>query len=211
MSSIRLAIVEDDPDIRGLVYRFMRRQPDIACVIVADSVEDFLRQLPDALPPQVILLDIGLPGINGVEALPVITARLPGVEILMHTIFEDPDHIYNALCRGATGYVLKNTPLPQLKDAIADVMQGGAPMSRAVARRVLHHFKPTPTSQPDILSEREKAILDALVQGRSDKQMAVLFDLMPETVRSYVKRIYKKLHVTEGRTELIRRAERGEL
>ena len=211
MSSIRLAIVEDDPDIRGLVYRFMRRQPDIACVIVADSVEDFLRQLPDALPPQVILLDIGLPGINGVEALPVITARLPGVEILMHTIFEDPDHIYNALCRGATGYVLKNTPLPQIKDAVVDVMQGGAPMSRAVARRVLHHFKPTPTSQPAILSEREKAILEALVQGRSDKQMAVLFDLMPETVRTYVKRIYKKLHVTEGRTELIRRAERGEL
>ena len=90
-------------------------------------------------------------------------------------------------------------------------MHGGAPMSRAVARRVLQHFKPTPTSQPALLSEREKMILDALVQGRSDKQMATLFDLTPETVRTYVKRIYKKLHVTEGRTELIRRAGRGEL
>ena len=211
MTAIRLAIVEDDPDIRALVHHFMRRQPDIECVLVADSVEDFLRQLPDALPPQAILLDIGLPGLNGVEALPLITARLPGVEILMHTVFEDPDHIYNALCRGASGYVLKNTPLAQIKDAIVDVMQGGAPMSRAVARRVLAHFKPTPTSQPTLLSDRERTILDALVQGRSDKQMAVLFDLTPETVRTYVKRIYKKLQVTEGRTELIRRAGRGEL
>ncbi len=211
MTAIRLAIVEDDPDIRALVHHFMARQPDLHCVLVAESVEDFLHQLPDALPPQVILLDIGLPGVNGVEALPVITARVPGVEILMHTVFEDPDHIYNALCRGASGYVLKNTPLPQIKDAILDVMQGGAPMSRAVARRVLQHFKPTPTSQPALLTDRERTILDALVQGRSDKQMAVLFDLTPETVRTYVKRIYKKLQVTEGRTELIRRAGRGEL
>ncbi len=211
MTTIRLAIVEDDPDIRALVQHYMMRQPDLSCVLIADSVEDFLRQLPDALPPQVILLDIGLPGVNGVEALPTIAARLPGVEILMHTVFEDPDHIYNALCRGASGYVLKNTPLSQIKDAIVDVMHGGAPMSRAVARRVLQHFKPTPTSQPALLSEREKAVLDALVQGRSDKQMAVLFDLTPETVRTYVKRIYKKLQVTEGRTELIRRAGRGEL
>ncbi len=211
MTPIRLGIVEDDPDIRALVHHFMARQSDIACVLVAESVEDFLHQLPEALPPQVILLDIGLPGLNGVEALPLITARLPGVEILMHTVFEDPDHIYNALCRGASGYVLKNTPLPQIKDAIVDVMHGGAPMSRAVARRVLAHFKPTPTSQPSLLSDRERTILDALVQGRSDKQMAVLFDLTPETIRTYVKRIYKKLQVTEGRTELIRRAGRGEL
>ena len=211
MTTIRLGIVEDDPDIRMLVQHFMARQPGINCVLVADSIEDFLRQLPDALPPQVILLDIGLPGLNGVEALPLITTRLPGVEILMHTVFEDPDHIYNALCRGASGYVLKNTPLPQIKDAIVDVMQGGAPMSRAVARRVLQHFKPTPTSQTTLLSEREKSVLDALVTGRTDKQMAVLFDLTPETVRTYVKRIYKKLQVTQGRNELIRRAERGEL
>ncbi len=211
MTAIRLAIVEDDPDIRALVHHFMKRQPDLNCVLVADSVEDFLRQLPHALPPQVILLDIGLPGLNGEEALPLITARLEGVEILMHTVFEDPDHIYNALCRGASGYVLKNTPLPQIKDAIVDVMNGGAPMSRTVARRVLAHFKPTPTSQPTLLSERERTILDALVQGRSDKQMAALFDLTPETIRTYVKRIYKKLQVTEGRTELIRRAGRGEL
>ena len=154
MSSIRLAIVEDDPDIRALTHHYLRQQPGISCVIVADSIEDFLGQLPDALPPQVILLDIGLPGMNGVEALPAIIARLPGVEILMHTVFEDSDHIYNALCRGASGYVLKTTPLPQLKEAIVDVMQGGAPMSRAVARKVLAHFKPTPSSQQPAASPR---------------------------------------------------------
>ena len=211
MTSIRLAIVEDDPDIRSLTHHYLRQQSDIACVIVADSIEDFLAQLPDALPPQVILLDIGLPGMNGVEALPLIIARLPGVEILMHTVFEDPDHIYNALCRGAGGYVLKNTPLPQLKEAIVDVMQGGAPMSRAVARKVLAHFKPTPSSQPTLLTEREKTVLEALVTGRSDKQIAALYDLSPASVRTYVKRIYKKLQVTAGRSELLRRAGRGEL
>ena len=211
MTSIRLAIVEDDPDIRSLTHHYLRQQSDIACVIVADSIEDFLAQLPDALPPQVILLDIGLPGLNGVEALPLITARLPGVEILMHTVFEDPDHIYNALCRGASGYVLKTTPLPQLKEAIVDVMQGGAPMSRAVARKVLAHFKPTPSSQPTLLTEREKTVLEALVTGRSDKQIAALYDLSPTSVRTYVKRIYKKLQVTQGRSELLRRAGRGEL
>lgn len=211
MTPIRLAIVEDDPDIRSLVHHFLGRQPEIECVVVADSIEDFLAQLPNALAPQVVLLDIGLPGLNGVEALPQITARLPGVEILMHTIFEDPDYIYNALCRGASGYVLKNTPLPQIKEAIIDVMAGGAPMSRAVARRVLAHFKPTPSSQPALLTEREKTVLDALVTGRSDKQIAVLYDLSPASVRTYVKRIYKKLQVTEGRTELLRRAGRGEL
>ncbi len=211
MTPIRLAIVEDDPDIRALTHHFLGHQPEIECVIVADSIEDFLSQLPHALAPQVILLDIGLPGMNGVEALPIITARLPGVEILMHTVFEDPDHIYNALCRGAGGYVLKSTPLPQLKDAIGEVMQGGAPMSRAVARKVLAHFKPTPSTQPEILTDREKTILEALVTGRSDKQIAALYDLTPATVRTYVKRIYKKLQVTEGRTELLRRAGRGEL
>ena len=211
MTSIRLAIVEDDPDIRALTHHYLRQQSDIACVIVADSVEDLLAQLADALPPQVILLDIGLPGLNGIEALPLITARLPGVEILMHTVFEDPDHIYNALCRGASGYVLKTTPLPQLKEAIVDVMQGGAPMSRAVARKVLAHFKPTPSSQPTLLTEREKTVLEALVTGRSDKQIAALYDLSPASVRTYVKRIYKKLQVTEGRSELLRRAGRGEL
>lgn len=208
---IRLAVVEDDADIREFVHHYMRYQPEINCVIVADSVEDLLHQLPDALPPQVILLDINLPGLSGLEALPVLARQLPDTEILMHTIFEDPENIYEALCRGASGYVLKNTPLDQLKAAIIEVLAGGAPMSRAVARRVLAHFKPTPSRQPEVLSEREKEILEALVDGRSDKQIAARLELSIDTVRTYIKRIYKKLHVTEGRTELMRRAARGEL
>ncbi len=211
MSTIRLAIVEDDADIRSLVHHYFARQPEINCVIVADSVEDLLRQLDEALAPQVILLDINLPGMSGIDALPLLTARLPDVDVLMHTIFEDPDHIYQALCRGASGYVLKNTPLPQLVAAILEVHAGGAPMSRAVARRVVAHFKPTPSRQPNVLSAREQEVLDALVEGRSDKQIGVRLNLSPETVRTHVKRIYKKLHVTDGRTELLGRAVRGEL
>jgi DNA-binding NarL/FixJ family response regulator len=211
MPTVRLAIVEDDPDIRSLVHHYLSQQPDLNCVIVADSVEDLLQQLPDALPPHVILLDINLPGMSGIEALPILTARLPDVDVLMHTIFEDPDNIYQALCRGASGYVLKNTPLPQLAAAIQEVHAGGAPMSRAVARRVLAHFKPTPSRQPNTLSAREQEVLDAIVDGRSDKQIGVRLGLSPETVRTHVKRIYRKLHVTAGRAELMSRAARGEL
>jgi len=211
MATVRLAIVEDDPDIRDLVHHYLRQQPGISCVIVADSVEELLRQLPDALSPQVILLDINLPGLSGIDALPTITSRLPDVDVLMHTVFEDPDNIYQALCRGASGYVLKNTPLPQLAAAIHEVHAGGAPMSRTVARRVLAHFKPTPSRQPNVLSAREQEVLEALVDGRSDKQIGARLGLSPETVRTHVKRIYKKLHVTDGRAELMSRAARGEL
>jgi DNA-binding NarL/FixJ family response regulator len=211
MPAICLAIVEDDIDIRSLIHQYMGQQPDIQCVLIAESIEDFLHQLPDAIPPQVVLLDINLPGQSGLEALPQLTARLPDAEFLMHTVFDDTDRIYQALCRGASGYVLKNTPLAQLKAAILEVHAGGAPMSRAVARRVLAHFKPTPSQQSDLLSGREQEVLEALVDGRTDKQIAARYDISPETVRTYIKRVYKKLHVTDGRAEIMRRAARGEL
>jgi DNA-binding NarL/FixJ family response regulator len=211
MAAIRLAIVEDDPDIRALAHHYMAQQPDLNCVLVADSAEDFFRQLPDAIAPQVVLLDIGLPGQSGLDMLPLLLRKLPGVEVLMHTVFEDPERIYQALCRGASGYVLKNSSLDQIKAAILDVVAGGAPMSRAVARRVLAHFKPTPSRQPSLLSEREKEVLEAIVDGSTDKQIAAQYHLAPGTVHTYVKRIYKKLHITEGRPELMRRVARGEL
>lgn len=210
MNSIRLAIVEDDPEVRQLLQQYLCRQEEFACVIVAESAEAFLAELPDALPPQLLLLDLGLPGLSGLELLPLVRARLPEVAIVIQTAFDDPDRIYQALCGGASGYVLKNTPLPQLKAALLEVMQGGAFFSRAVARRVLAHFKPTPTVLPALLSEREHAVLQGIVDGLPDKQIADRLGLALATVRTHVSNIYRKLQVN-SRSELQSRAAKGQL
>jgi DNA-binding NarL/FixJ family response regulator len=211
MNSIRLALVEDDPELRELLHGYLCQQPEFECVLVADSVEAFFRELPDVCQvPEVILLDIHLPGMSGLEALPLLKRRLPEADVLMQTVFDDADRIYQALCAGASGYVLKNTPLTDLKEAVLEVHRGGAPMSRSVARKVLAHFKPTPSVQADLLSEREREVVQAVVDGLSDKQVAARLDLSVETVRTYAKRIYKKLQVS-GRTELMSRSARGQL
>lgn len=211
MNPIRLALVEDDPEVRELLCGYLCRQPELSCVLVADSVEAFLRELPDlAAAPQVVLLDIHLPGMSGLDALPLIKQRLPEADVLMQTVFDDADRIYRALCAGASGYVLKNTPLADIKAAVLEVVSGGAPMSRAVARKVLAHFKPSPAMQSDLLSERERDVVQAIVDGLGDKQVAARLDLSVETVRTYVKRIYRKLQVS-SRTELVSRHARGQI
>jgi DNA-binding NarL/FixJ family response regulator len=211
MTRIRLAIVEDDPELRELLHGYLCAQPEFECVLLAGSVEAFWAELPDVRQaPEVILLDIHLPGLSGLEALPLLKQLLPQADVLMQTVFDDADRIYQALCAGASGYVLKHTSLPELKEAVLEVHRGGAPMSRSVARKVLAHFKPAPSVQADLLTEREREVVQAVVDGLSDKQVAARLDLSVETVRTYTKRIYKKLQVS-GRTELMSRSARGQL
>jgi DNA-binding NarL/FixJ family response regulator len=210
MNPIRLAIIEDDPEVQQLLRQYLGRQEEFECVIVVDSAEAFLRELAVALPPQAILLDLGLPGMSGLELLPLLRTRLPDAEIVIQTAFEDPDRIYQALCGGASGYVLKNTQLPQIKAALLEVMQGGAFFSRSVARRVLQHFKPNPTTQPTLLSEREHTVLQGIVDGLADKQIAARLELAVPTVRTHVRNIYRKLQVN-SRGELLSRAAKGVL
>jgi DNA-binding NarL/FixJ family response regulator len=208
---LRLALVEDDAELRQLYASYLCAQPELRCVLIAASAEDFFQQLPDVLqPPQVVLLDVGLPGRSGLEALPLLRQQLPQAEVVMHTVFDDADRIYQALCRGASGYVLKNQPLTELKAAVLEVARGGAPMSRAVARQVLAHFKPQPTTQAGLLSERERQVLEGMVDGLGDKQVATRLGLSPDTVRTHVKSIYRKLHVT-SRAELLSRHAKGHL
>ena len=208
---LRVALVEDDPELCGLYADYLNRQPEFTCVLAAESAEAFFAALPELLlPPQVVLLDIGLPGRSGLEVLPRLRHLLPEAEVLMHTVFDDADRIYQALCRGASGYVLKNQPLAELKAAVLEVACGGAPMSRIVARRVLAHFKPTPSTQAGLLSEREQQVLEGMVDGLADKQVAARLGLSPETVRTHVKNIYRKLQVS-SRSELLSRYARGQL
>ena len=208
MSSIRLALVEDDPEVRELLHGYLCRQPEFDCVLTAESAEAFLRELPDLLhPPEVVLLDIQLPGLSGIELLPLLRQRLPAADVLMQTVFDDADRIYQALCAGATGYLLKSTPPAEIKAALLDVAHGGAPMSRAVARKVLGYFKPSPAAPAADLTPRERQVLEGLVDGLSEKQVAARLDLSTQTVHSYIKQLYRKLHV-RSRAELVRQAMR---
>ncbi|MDJ0366499.1 response regulator transcription factor [Hymenobacter sp. H14-R3] len=210
MNSLNLALVEDDPEVRGLLGGYLGRQPGLNLVLACASAEQFLAELPDALPPDVVLLDLGLPGMSGLEALPLIKQRLPQADVIVQTVFEDPDRIYLALSRGASGYLLKSTPLAQLPQAIREVASGGSTLSPSVARRVLAHFKPGPVQHPTLLSPREQQVFEALVDGLADKEIAQRLDLGLETVHTYVKNVYHKLHVS-GRIELLSRAARGQL
>lgn len=201
----RLVLVEDDPTVRELLHGYLCAQPEFDCVLVADSAEALLAWLPDAVqPPQLILLDIHLPGRSGLDALPLVLELAPRAEVVMQTVYEDTDNIFEALRRGASGYLLKSTPLPQLKAGLLDVAQGGAPMSRSVARKVLHHFKPHPLALPAGLTGREREVVERLVEGHSEKQVAARLGLSLQTVHAHVKSIYRKLHVS-SRSELLSR------
>ena len=166
MNSLDLALVEDDPEVRALLSGYLGRQPELNMVLVRESAEQFLAGLPNALPPPaVVLLDLGLPGLSGLEALPLIKQRLPHADVIVQTVFEGPDRIFLALSRGASGYLLRNTPLAQLPQAIREVASGGSSLSPLVARRVLAHFKPGSAQHPAGLSAREQQVLEALMDG----------------------------------------------
>lgn len=208
MVSLSLALVEDDPSVLDSLQHYFTQQPEIRTVLAAESIEDLLEQLTTALAPQVLLLDIGLPGISGTEALPLLKDKYPAMEVIMLTAYEDVEHIYQALCCGATGYMTKYTPLDQLKAAVLEVVRGGAPMSRAVGRKVLSHFRPTPTTYPDLLTPRERQVLQGIVDGLSDKEISLRLALSTLTIRTHVKHIYRKMHVN-SRTQLLSQQLRG--
>lgn len=208
MVSLSLGIVEDNPTVRLLLGEYFKQQPEIRHLLVADSVEDLLRQLDEALAPQVLLLDIGLPGISGTEALPLLKERYPTMEVIMLTAYEDTEHIYQALCCGATGYMAKHTPLPELKAAVLEVARGGAPMSRGVGRKLLAHFRPTPTTHVGLLTPREQQVLQGIVDGLSDKEISLRLDLATPTIHTHVKHVYKKMQV-KSRAQLLSQHLRG--
>ncbi|RTQ50772.1 response regulator transcription factor [Hymenobacter gummosus] len=208
---ISLAIVEDDARVRDLLREYLCRQPEFACAIVTGSMEEFWQELALSLPPRVILLDVSLPGQTGLQALPLLRKRLPEADIILQTMHDDPVRIYEALRAGATGYIIKNaTSLPQYRQAILDVLQGGAALSPSVARKALAHFQPAPSQQPALLSVREQQVLQPLLDGLSEKQVAARLTLSPDTVHTYVKRLYEKLRVS-SRSELLSRAAKGHL
>ena len=208
MSVITLGLVEDNAVLVELLRAYFARQPDIRLVLVAACAEDLLAQLEDALVPQVLLLDIGLPGLSGTAVLPLLKRRHPALEVIMLTARDELEHVYQALCCGATGYLTKGHPLEQLAPAVREVARGGAPMSRQVGRRLLAHFRPTPATHAALLTPREQQVLQGIVDGLSDKEISTRLALSTLTVRTHVKHVYRKLHVN-SRTQLLAQHIRG--
>jgi DNA-binding NarL/FixJ family response regulator len=194
--SISVAVVEDDARFAEGIKCLLDRSEGYTCVAVCGSGEEALEQLP-LLRPQVVLMDIQLPGISGVDCVRELKERLPETEIAMLTIFEDYERISQSLFAGASSYLLKSMPPAELLEAIREVQAGGSPMSSAIARKVVtvfRQFQPA-HAETGALSHREKEVLSALAKGRRYKEVADDLGITYDTVRTHVQRIYKKLHV----------------
>lgn len=193
---IKVAIVEDDAEVRQLLQRVIDTSPGFRCVCVCNCAEDALKELP-AAAPDVILMDIHLPNRSGIECTASMKERLPTVPVIMLTVYSDTEWVFKALQAGARGYLLKRTPPAKLLEAIKDVIQGGAPMTGEIARMVVESFqKPVSLSGDEAsLSRREREVLELLASGYTNKEIAARLNLGATTIHTHLGRIYDKLHV----------------
>ena len=201
---IRVSIVEDDARVRGTLGRLIDRSPGFCCVSQHPDGESALAELPQHRPA-VVLMDINLPGINGVECVRRLKEVLPETQVVMLTVYEDTEVIYHALSAGATGYLLKQTPPEELLAAIQDVQRGGSPMTSHIARKVVASFQQpvaVPAADEGKLSPREREVLDYLARGYLYKEIAEAIGISYDTVHTHIRRIYEKLHV-RSRTEAV--------
>lgn len=209
---INIGIVEDNVKIRNLIQRYLDMQDSMSCKTAVDSVEEMLDHLKEHDPPDVMLMDIQLPGMSGIKGIEIIKKNYPDVEIIMLTVYHDSHKIFDSLVAGASGYLLKHTSLPEIKESIENLVAGGAPMSPQIARKVIEHFnQPEPEKKPKSdLTAREQDIVNGLVDGLSYKLIADRYDISIDTVRAHIRNIYKKLHVN-SKAEVIAKSLRGEI
>jgi len=206
---IKVALVEDDEGIRSSLAALIRRASNLRLAGDYPDAETALKEIPRK-PPDVVLMDINLPGINGVECVRQLKSNLPEVQFLMLTVYEDSDSLFNSLKAGASGYLLKRTVSARLLEAIRDVYAGGSPMTPQLARRLVQFFSsPTPGEKSvSKLTPGEKEFLDQLARGYAYKEIAERMKISIDTVRSYVRTVYEKLHV-HSRTEAVVKYLRG--
>jgi DNA-binding NarL/FixJ family response regulator len=208
--NLRIAIFDDNKNIRESITLLLKTVPQFEVVgsfsHVLDCVEDTKESKPD-----IILMDIEMPGMTGIEAVRSLKKEFPHIQILMQTVFEDDDRVFDSICAGASGYILKNHLNTKLIDAINELQFGGSPMSPSIARKVLNKLQQIPQhvipeAAPDYqLTPREKEVLGCLVNGLSYKMIGAELNIGYETVRSHVKKIYEKLHVA-SLTEVVAKA-----
>ena len=197
----KIAIVEDNRIIRESLIEFVQTDPELQCVCDCPTAEQALRVIPGH-QPEIVLMDIQLPNMSGIECAAQLKQLLPSVQIIMVTVYEDTDRIFKALRAGASGYLLKRCTAEELVAAIREVRQGGAPMSREIARKVIFSFQEPLAAAAEMaeLSPREREILELLAAGHPNKTIADRLGLTNGTVRWHLRHVYDKLHV-RSRTE----------
>jgi DNA-binding NarL/FixJ family response regulator len=203
---IKVGLVEDSAPMRQNLERMLRRAPGVRCVCACSSAEEALDQIPRA-SPDVVLMDINLPGASGIECTAVLKQSLPALQIIMLTVYEDTASIFSALKAGACGYLLKRAAPAEILEALADVRNGGAPMTSEIARKIVLTFQSTPPSgntDTAHLSAREQEILELLSQGQVSKEIADRLSISYHTVRVHLKHIYEKLHVRSKSEALLK-------
>ncbi len=193
-ASISVSIIEDDHEIRESLALIISGTPGFTCASTYMEAESALKNIETDLP-DVILMDIELPGMSGIECVRQVKRKIPDVDILMLTVHEDDAVVFESICAGACGYLTKNTPPTRLLNAIREVHEGGAPMSTNIARMVINSFKHTGNST---LTQRETEVLALLCKGKSYKMIADKLFISTDTVRSHIKNIYKKLEVSSN-------------
>jgi DNA-binding NarL/FixJ family response regulator len=195
--SIAVAIVEDDIPAREILAGWIRSADGFRLAGEYDDAETAIARLPQE-KPSVVLFDINLPGMNGIECVRKLKPRLPETQFVMVTVYEDANHIFNALSAGASGYLLKQTRRHELLDALKDVHAGGSPMSSQIARKVVQNFYRNETKNEGEtveLSPREREVLELLARGYLYKEIAEMLKISVQTVNTYIRRVYEKLHV----------------
>jgi DNA-binding NarL/FixJ family response regulator len=200
---ISVSIVDDENELRKSITTFVNGSPGFRCISAYNSAATALKGLPTD-KPDVVLMDINLGGMTGIECVERLKTEVPTMQILMLTVYEDTDQIFKALAAGANGYMLKRSSPTKLLLAIREVHGGGSPMSSSIARKVVASFQKSQKSgeKQTHLSPREDAVLDCLAKGLTYKQIADQLGISIDTIRTYIRRVYEKLHV-QSRTEAV--------
>jgi len=201
--AITVSLVDDEADLREHIGGYLQAAGGFKCQSVYPNAREALQHLPQDRP-DVVLMDINLGGMDGIECVRQLKLLMPEAQVLMLTVFEDTDKIFRALAAGASGYLLKRLSPAKLLEAIRDVRDGGSPMSASIARKVVQSFRAVPAQGDETmdLSQREREVLNGLAEGLAYKQIADQLQVSIHTVRNYIRRIYEKLHVC-SRTEAV--------
>ena len=212
MMEISVVIFEDNTLLRESLYQLINGTEGLKCTGAFANCDNIVFNLKKTTP-QVLLMDIQMPGINGIDGVKIIKANFPEIKIIMQTVVEDDDKIFASICNGASGYLLKNTTPARLLQAIIEVYEGGAPMTPVIAQKVLDKFRrqsPVSSTELNSLSAREKEILECLVEGMSYKMIASSCKISIDTVRFHIRNIYEKLHVS-SKSEAVIKAMKGKM